>query len=121
MSKRTGPTNPLLNRLLRQLRKQGKEQKVRIWLELAERLEGPRRLRAEVNLSQLNRYAAAGNTIVVPGKVLAAGRLEYAITVGAFKFSGAAKRKIIAAGGEALAIPQLLERNPSGKGIKLME
>lgn len=121
MPKPTGPTNPVLRGLVRQLHKQGKEQKVQIWLELADRLEGPRRLRAEVNLSQLNRYAAAGNTIVVPGKVLAAGKLSNPISIGAFKFSGAAKRKIIAAGGEALTIPQLLERNPSGKGIRLME
>lgn len=121
MPRPTGPTNPVLRGLVRRLRKQGKEQKAQIWLELAERLEGPRRSRAEVNLSQLNRYAAEGSTIVVPGKVLAAGRLEQAVTVGAFKFSGAAKRKITAAGGEALAIPQLLERNPGGKGIRLME
>lgn len=121
MSKRTGPTNPVLRRLVRQLRKHGKEQKARIWLELAERLGAPRRSRAEVNLSQLNRYAADGSTVVVPGKVLAAGKLGRPLTIGAFKFSGAAKRKIIAASGEALTIPQLLERNPSGKGIRLME
>lgn len=121
MSKPTGPTNPVLRRLVRQLRKRGKEQKARIWLDLAERLEGPRRSRVEVNLSQLNRYTAEGNTIVVPGKVLAAGKLGHALAVAAFKFSGAARRKIIAAGGKPLTIQQLLEQNPSGKNVKLME
>lgn len=120
MSRPTGPTNPVLRRLVRHLREQGKKHKASIWLDLAERLEAPRRSRAEINLSQLNRYTAEGNTIVVPGKVLAAGRLEHAISVASFKFSGAAKRKIIATGGKALTISQLLEQNPNGKDVRLM-
>jgi large subunit ribosomal protein L18e len=117
----TGPTNPVLRKLIRQLREHGKKQKARVWLELAERLEGPRRARAEVNLSQLNRHTSEGNTIVVPGKVLAAGALNHSVSIAAFKFSGAARRKIVAAGGRALTIQQLVEQNPSGKGVKLME
>ena len=121
MPKPTGPTNPVLRRLVRELRAKGKKQGARIWRDLAGRLEQPRRARAEVNLSQLNRYSDEGGTIVVPGKVLAAGKLNHAISVAAFKFSGAARRKIMTAGGNALTIRQLLEQNPSGKGAKLME
>jgi large subunit ribosomal protein L18e len=116
----TGPTNPVLRRLIRQLRKHGKKQKARVWLELAERLEGPRRARPEVNLSQINRYASDRETIVVSGKVLAAGDLNHPVSVAAFKFSGAARRKIAAAGGRAMSIQQLVEQNPSGKGVRLM-
>ena len=118
--KPTGPTNPVLRKLVRELRAAGKKQDVRLWRDLAERLERPRRGRAEVNLSQLNRYSSEGSTIVVPGKVLAAGKLDHMVSVAAFKFSGAAKRKIVAAGGKVLTIPQLLEQNPNGKGVKLM-
>jgi large subunit ribosomal protein L18e len=121
MPKPTGPTNPLLRRLIRRLREQGKKQGSGIWLELAKRLEGPRRARAEVNLSQLNRFTSEGNTIIVPGKVLAAGSLDHPISVAAFKFSEAARRKITAAGGRALTIPQFLEENPGGRGVRLME
>jgi large subunit ribosomal protein L18e len=110
----------VLRKLIRHLREHGKRQKSRIWLELAERLESPRRARAEVNLSQLNRYTGEGNTIVVPGKVLAAGTVDHPLSVAAFKFSGAARRKIAAAGGRALTIQQLIEQNPSGKGVRLM-
>jgi large subunit ribosomal protein L18e len=117
----TGPTNPVLRKLIRQLHEHGKKQKARVWLELAERLEGPRRARAEVNLSQLSRYTSEGNTIVVPGKVLAAGTLNHSVSIAAFKFSGAARRKIAATGGKALTIQQLVEQNPSGKSVKLME
>lgn len=117
----TGPTNPTLRKLVRQLRVHGKKQKANVWLELAERLERPRRNRAELNLSQLSRHASGGDVVVVPGKVLAAGRLAHPVSVAAFKFSGAARRKIISAGGEALTIQQLLENNPGGKGVSLME
>lgn len=121
MPRPTGPTNPVLRMLVRELRARGKKQKVKLWLDLAERLDRPRRSRAEVNLSHLNRYSSEGSTIIVPGKVLAAGKLDHTISVAAFKFSGAARRKIVTAGGNALTIQQLFEQNPSGKGVKLME
>ena len=121
MPRPTGPTNPVLRRLVRELRARGKKQGVKLWRDLAERLEQPRRARAEVNLSQLNRYSSEGSIIVVPGKVLAAGKLNHAISVAAFKFSGAARRKITAAGGNALTIQQLVEQNPNGKDVRLME
>ena len=120
MVRPTGPTNPILWRLVRELRTRGKREGARLWLDLAERLERPRRTRAEVNLSQLNRYSNEGETLVVPGKVLAAGKLDHAISIAAFKFSGAAKRKIAAAGGKVLTIQQLLQENPSGRNVRLM-
>ena len=121
MPRPTGPTNPVLRKLVRQLRERGKEKKVALWLDLAERLLQPRRARAEVNLSHLSRYSSEGSTIVVPGKVLGAGKLDHPISVAAFKFSGTARRKIIGAGGKALTIQQLLDQNPSGSSIILME
>ena len=121
MPRPTGPMNPILRKLVRQLREKGKEQKVAIWLELAERLMQPRRVRAEVNLSHISRYSSGDSTLIVPGKVLGAGKLDRPLSVAAFKFSGTARRKIIGSGGKALTIQQLLEQNPSGSGTILME
>ncbi|MEM3421776.1 MAG: 50S ribosomal protein L18e [Candidatus Hadarchaeum sp.] len=121
MPKPTGPTNPQVRKLLRLLREQGKKQKAKIWLDLAERLERPRRSRAEVNLSQINRYTENGSFVAVPGKVLSAGRLDHPVKVAALAFSAPAKRKILAAGGTPMTLQQLLEQNPVGKGVKLME
>jgi len=120
MPKPTGPTNPQVRKLLRLLREQGKKQKAKVWLEIAERLERPRRSRAEVNLSQINRYTEEGSTVAVPGKVLAAGGLDHPVKIAALMFSAAAKRKIIAAGGSVLTLRQLLDQNPSGKSVKLV-
>ncbi len=121
MARPTGSTNPQVRKLLRQLREQGKQQKVKIWRELAERLEGSRRSRPEVNLGQLNRFTDEGGVVVVPGKVLAAGKLDHSVNVAALMFSAPAKRKVVAAGGSVMTLEQLVEQNPSGKGLKLME
>jgi len=122
MPKPTGPTNPSLRRLVRKLRTKGKRSGARLWLELAERLLRPRRARAEVNLSHINRHAQGDDvTVVIPGKVLAAGKLDRPLTIAAFKFSAPAARKIRAAGGKAITISELLEMNPRGKNVILME
>ncbi len=120
MTKPTGPMNPMLKRLIRELRSQSKAQKAKIWSTLAERLEGPRRSRPEVNLSHINRYAGEGGTVVVPGKVLAAGKVSQGVTVVSFRFSRSAAKKITSAGGKVMSIEKLMEENPTGKGVKLM-
>lgn len=120
MGKPTGSTNPLLKSLIRDLRRLAKERRVRVWDDVANRLEVPRRMRPEVNLSQINRCADGGETVVVPGKVLAAGRLTKSVTVAAFKFSKSAIKKIVEAGGRAITIRQLMEENPDGRRVRLM-
>ncbi|MBS3815476.1 MAG: 50S ribosomal protein L18e [Hadesarchaea archaeon] len=121
MTKRTGPTNPVLRKLARKLRAKSKELDVPLWGDVAEKLLKSRRSRPEVNISQLNRFTEKGDTILVPGKVLAAGKLENPLKIAAFKFSNRAERKIKSAGGETMKIGELLEENPEGKGITIME
>jgi len=119
--KRTGPTDINLRRLIRYLRKKSNEENVKIWKDIAWRLERPRRQRAEVNISRINRYTKEGDMVVVPGSVLGAGNLDHKVIVAAWKFSEKAKEKIIQAGGEAITIEELIERNPKGSGVIIME
>ncbi|HDM23801.1 MAG TPA: 50S ribosomal protein L18e [Candidatus Bathyarchaeota archaeon] len=91
-----------------------------IWRAVAEQLAKPRRLRAEVNISKINRYTSEGDTVVVPGKVLGCGELDHPVTVAAFAFSKNALEKIKAAGGRAVTIWQLVEENPKGSNVKIM-
>ena len=121
MVKRTGPTDINLRRLIRHLKKRSKEEGVEIWSDVAWRLERPRRRRAEVNVSKINRYTKEGDMVIVPGSVLGAGKLEHKVTVAAWKFSETARRKIVEAGGEVLTIEELVERNPRGSGVIIME
>ncbi|KXA91469.1 50S ribosomal protein L18e [candidate division MSBL1 archaeon SCGC-AAA259A05] len=121
MGKRKGPSNPALRRLIRRLRKKNKESEGDIWGELADRLNRSNRSRAEVNIGQLNRYTGKGDSVVVPGKVLGSGRLDHPLSVTAFNFSNQAKKRIEVAEGETLSIEGLLDRNPEGENILLME
>mgnify|MGYP001772909807 CR=1 FL=1 len=118
--KRTGPTNVHARRLIHFLRKKARENKARVWSRIAELLEKPTRVRPEVNLSKINRYTQDGDVVVVPGKVLGAGRIDHRVTVAAFSFTKRAREKIEAAGGEVLTLPQLVERNPKGSGVRIM-
>jgi large subunit ribosomal protein L18e len=120
MPRPTGPTNPVLRRLIRKLRAAGKRNQAGIWTDAAERLEVPRRRRTEVTLGQINRYTNGDETVLVPGKVLAAGNIDHPVTIAAFKFSRPAVKKIVAAGGKAITISRLMEENPHGKNVRLM-
>jgi len=113
--------NPQLVELIRFLRRKANEVGARIWRDVAERLEKPRSRRAEVNVSRINRYTEPTDVVVVPGKVLGAGSIDHPVCVAAFAFSASARRKIEAAGGKCMTIRELVERNPRGSGVKIME
>lgn len=119
-TKRTGPTNIIVRRTIRMLRKYARQHNAPIWRYVAELLERPRRLRIEVNVSKINRYTEANETVVVPGKVLGAGRIDHPVTVAAIAFSKSAVEKIRAAGGRVIHILQLLEENPRGSKVKII-
>ena len=118
--KRTGPTNVHLRRLIHYLKKKSREHRAPIWRRVAELLERPTRIRPEVNLSKINRYTEEGDQVVVPGKVLGGGLLDHRVSVAAYAFSRTAVEKIRKAGGEVLTIPQLVEKNPKGSGVKII-
>ena len=113
-------TNPNLVDLIKGLKDQAREEDASIWRDVAERLESPSKNWAEVNLSSIQRNAEDGETIVIPGKVLGAGRLEKNVTIGTFKASKSAEKSIEEAGGECIAISELADRMPEGTGIKIM-
>ncbi|MEM3459428.1 MAG: 50S ribosomal protein L18e [Candidatus Bathyarchaeia archaeon] len=118
--KRTEMTNPELIALIRFLRKQSREKNARIWRDIAERLQKPKRKRISVNLSRLNRYTQKNEIVAVPGKVLGAGEIDHPLTVAAFSFSAKAKEKITAVKGKCLSFPEIIEKNPKGTNVKII-
>ena len=118
--KKVKSTNPELLSIVRLLRKKSIETGAGIWRDVAERLATSRRRRVAVNLSRLNLYTRAKETVIVPGKVLGAGRLDHPINVAAFTFSEQAKAKILKTKGKCLAIQELLKKNPKGTNVKIM-
>ncbi|MDG6243772.1 MAG: 50S ribosomal protein L18e [Methanolobus sp.] len=114
-------TNPRTPVLITALKEGARQNEVAIWRDVAKRLEKPGRNYAQVNLSKINRYANDGETVLVAGKVLGSGSLEKAITVAAYNFSATAMEKITGLGGKCLTIEQILEENPKGSGIRILQ
>jgi len=116
----TKSPNPQMIQLIKFLKKQSREKDAAVWLDVAEKLSKPSRQRIAVNLSRINRYAEKNGTIVVPGKVLASGNLDHAVTVAAFDASDKAKQKIAAAKAKYLSITELVEKNPQGSNVRII-
>lgn len=113
-------TNPELNQTIASLKRKGRQNKARIWLRVAELLGKPRRLRVAINLSRLARHTEKGDAVAVPGKVLAAGSINHAVRVGAFRFSLLAKSKIEKAGGSCVSLNKLADEHPKGSKVKIL-
>ncbi|MDR0522918.1 MAG: 50S ribosomal protein L18e [Candidatus Methanoplasma sp.] len=113
-------TNPQLVALISDLKAKTRENGAAVWRDIALRLEKPKRNWAEANLSKIEMHAKDGETIIVPGKVLAAGSVNKKVTVAAYSFSKAAAEGIRTAGGETLSISELMVANPSGSGVRIL-
>ncbi|WP_423792261.1 50S ribosomal protein L18e [Methanocaldococcus indicus] len=120
MKIRTKATNSKLVETIKTLKIESHKNDAKIWRAVAEKLDKPRRKRIEVNISRINRYTEDGDVVVVPGKVLGAGKLEKKVVVAAYAFTEKARRLIKEAGGEAISIEELIKRNPKGSNVKII-
>lgn len=120
MSKTLRKSNPFLLALIDDLKAAAREHDAPIWRDVALRLSRPRRVWAEVNLSRLERHAADGEVLVIPGKLLGTGRLTKSLRIAAFQSSDAARTRVEGAGGQVLDLRELAKENPRGSGVRIM-
>ncbi|NHJ02254.1 MAG: 50S ribosomal protein L18e [Candidatus Heimdallarchaeota archaeon] len=116
-----GRTDPNKIALIRKLRSAATKNQAKIWKILASELSKSNRKRVAINLSQINRNSSKGDIILVPGKVLGAGNLGHNLEIAAESFSESAQLKIQETGGSCISIEELLNKNPSGSGVRLMK
>lgn len=113
-------SNPERIKNIRLLERKSKQEKAEIWKVLARHLSKSKRSRIAVNLSHINRHSKENETVVIPGKTLAAGKLSHPVKIAAFSFSKQAREKIQEAGGKCLMIEELLDENPRGSNVKIL-
>ncbi|MBI4016012.1 MAG: 50S ribosomal protein L18e [Candidatus Aenigmarchaeota archaeon] len=106
MPKPTGPTNPLLQETIRELKQEGFKGD-KFLLALGKELNRPENQKPELSVSRLERIAEEGETVAVPGKVLGPGSISKKLTVYASGFSASARKAIEKAGGKALGIEEV--------------
>ncbi|MBW3019010.1 50S ribosomal protein L18e [Candidatus Woesearchaeota archaeon] len=116
---RTGPTNPEMQQLIQELRKEASTAKAALWKRIADDLQKSTRSRRVVNLGRIARFTKENETVVVPGKVLGSGELGHKITVAALSFSESAKKQIDAKG-SAITIQELLKKKVKPQDIKII-
>ena len=102
------------------LRKASKKTKAPLWKDLERRLLNSRSNRREVNLDKLSKFTKEGDVIIVPGKLLGAGNLGHSVIVFAYSVSKLASQKVKEAGGQILALSDLVEKYPHGSGVKII-
>ncbi len=118
--KPTGPINPLLKKLVEDLKTRGYKEKIPFLIKIAEELSRQRMRKVEVNVGKLNRICRENETVIIPGKVLGYGILNKPVTVAAWKFSKQAIEKIKASGGKTLSIEELISKNPKGSNVRII-
>ena len=118
--KKVGITNPELVNLIHYLQKQSRVNKSKIWKLVAHYLSRSKRRRIAVNLSNINRHTKKDETVIIPGKVLGVGNIDHPLNIAAFTFSEQARLKILENKGKCMTIPELIQQNPKGSGIKII-
>lgn len=120
MVKGTGPTNPTTKQLIRDLRSLSNKQKVKIWKDIAKRLEKPSRQRPAVNLSKLEKYVRKNEKVIIPGKLLGNGEITKPLTIAALSSSKSASEKVKKSKGKYLSIQEFMKLNPKGSKTRIM-
>ena len=114
--KKLTKTNPHLVSLIKELKEHSAKQKTEFWKSIALKLEKSTRNQKSVNLKIIEKYSLNKEIILVPGKVLGEGELTKDLTIVALNFSESAKDKIK----NRLTIKELLHKNPTGKGVRII-
>lgn len=89
------------------------------WYKVAEILSTPTKKQPAVNVGELVKENS--EIVVVPGKVLSQGELDKKLKIVALSFSEGAREKILSAKGEAVSIIEEIKKNPSAKGVKILQ
>lgn len=112
--------NPQRVGLVRELEKTARKEGAGLWKDVAKALANSRKTRPAVNIYRLDKNTSDGEVIVVPGAVIGSGKLNHKLEVAAFKFTEGARAQIIAAGGTATTIPELVKKNVKGSGVRII-
>ena len=113
-------TNQVVIQMAKDLKKASAKNDAPIWGKLAEYALKPSVARRDINLYRIGQITKENDIVVFPGKVLGTGTIPHKITLFAFSISESAANKIIASGGKLITHSNLIEKNPTGKGVVLL-
>jgi large subunit ribosomal protein L18e len=107
-------TNPAMIELIRAAKKHAG------WLAISRMLSGPSQNYQTLNLSEIDKHAKEGDTIVVLGKVLSSGDVSKKLRICALGISSSAREKLKKTKSEFVTLAEEIKINPKAEGIKLI-
>ena len=110
-------TSQVVIQMAKELKKASTKNNAPIWAKLAEYALKPSIARRNINLFKIGKLTKDNDTIVFPGKILGTGNLPHKVTISSFSISESAANKIIKSGGQLISFSDLIEKNPTGKGV----
>jgi len=113
-------TNQVVIHMAKDLKKASTKNDAPIWAKLAEYALKPSSARRNLNLNRIGQLTKENDVVVFPGKVLGTGNIPHKITLFSFSISNSAANKILNNGGKIISHSELVEQNPTGKGVVLL-
>ena len=113
-------TNQVVIRMAKELKKASTKNDAPIWAKLAEYALKPSIARRDINLKRIAQLTKENDTVVFPGKVLGTGNIPHKVTLCSFSISNSAANKVLENGGKLISYSDLIEQNPTGKGVVLL-
>jgi large subunit ribosomal protein L18e len=112
--------NQVVIQMAKELKQASTKNDAPIWLKLAKLALKTSVSRRVVNLTHINEVTKEGEVIVVPGKILGTGNVSHKITLSSFSISNSAAKKIIESGGAIISFKEMIEKFPTGKGVRII-
>jgi large subunit ribosomal protein L18e len=94
--------------------------KNKAWNKVGGIISSSRRKYSGINLKEIDEKTTAGDTVVVPGRVLGKGEISKKVRVCAMGFSGSAVEKLKSSKGEIVTISEEIKKNPKAEGVKIL-
>ncbi len=113
-------TNQVVIQMAKELKQASTKNDAPIWLKLAKLALKTSVSRRVVNLTRINEVTKEGEVIVVPGKILGTGNVSHKITLSSFSISNSAAKKIIESGGNIISFKEMIEKFPTGEGVRII-
>ena len=109
-----------LVQLVKELKSASKKNEAPIWSKIAKNALKSNSNKRTINLKKIDALTDDGNAVVISGKVLGTGNLSHKVLVSSFSISNSAAKKIKESGGEILQFSDMIDRFPTGKGVKII-
>ena len=106
--------------LAKELKNAAKNNDAPIWMKLSKSALKSNSFQNSIIHIKIDVNASEGNAVIILGKVLGTGKISHKISLSSFSISNSAASKIKESGGEVLKFSEMIEKYPTGTGVKII-